>query len=465
MRARLFSILLLTALLLVSCTAGKGDYLAYYMTYDAVDVHAEPSEHSPVTMKLICDRRPSSYSEKKAEIPYAFIFEDRNPVPVGIKKFDESGEWGYFSEKVPFILDWKGWIKLDQLIFCGETATADIKPTYEAKEDWIDMYKHPKLDEKDKLVHKLKKGDKVLAHRKSGSWAFVEWVRFSQAGKEAPKYGWVQLKNFRQIEDASYAQLKDGAYEAMQERVLSNSGQKGEWMEKGIRHAVQLKAALLQVFKYGALVAILVALLFLFPAIKRKCWMVPAVVFPVSALLLFLCSDLTSAPGIVYGLLIPILVFPILYPLLYTGASRGVATAFNIISLAASLYVMGVLELFSGRMLILHVALFIFYAGVVFKFTKWFAKKIGDDVCPHCGYYAGHPRLGEEYMGTSTSVDTDSYDQYDHSETVGHETTNYYVRKYFHRITHTDHYDVERCCLRCGSHFQNAKTRTRGEML
>lgn len=462
MKRPIYLILIALLFLLVSC-AGKGNYLAHYMTYDAVDVHLEPSESSPVTMKLICDRRPSSYNEKTAEIPYAFIVDDKNPIPLGIKKFDETGKWGYFEEKVPLILDWKGWVKLSEMIPCGVTEGDQSKPTYECKKDWVEMYKHPKVNEKDKLVHKLKIGDKVLVHKKQGGWAFVEWVRYAQSGSEMPKYGWVQLKNFTQAGEASYDDLKADAYTAMQERTISNSGTESEFIIKGIRHATNLKAVVLKLFKYGSALALLFALILVVPAFRRRCWVGAAVFLPSCAIMLYLFSSLVGGPGIVYGVLVVMLVFSVLYPLVFTKASRAFVPVFYVLALGGAAYVMGAFEIFSGKNMILHIVLFIAYMYLIYRFVDWVARWVGNDVCPYCGFYAGHDKLGEEYVGTTSETTHHTDEVFDHTSRSGNTITDWYKTVHYDTTIHTDHYSVGRRCARCLNYFENDKAITRKE--
>ena len=460
LKRALYLLLLLTVA--VSCTL-NGKYISYYFTYDAVDVHAYPADTSKVIMKVICDRRPKSYDEKTAEIPYAFFIDDMAPTPIGIKKLDETGKWGYFEEKVPLILDYHGWVKLSKLIPCGSADKRAAKPTYEAVPERVTIYKHPKVNDKDKLIQSMIKGDKVQVTYQKNGWAWVQWVRIGDHGRKAPKYGWVPMKSLKAVGDVAYDDLRADARIARQERDIRNYGKKGKFFEWGIRHWGKVKPVFMEVNKWGALAAVAIAVLFLIPGIRRKRWMGPAVVLPVLAVYMFIMGSMSGGPGICYGVAVPILVTTALYPLLYTPLSRIVAPLIEFVSIPVSWYVMFMVEIFTGESLILHAILFLAYSSATTWLALKLAKKLGDDVCPRCGFYAGHEMLGEEFIGTSTSHEVQSQNVFDHSETIGNTRTDYYRKQSWVRTTHEDHYIVDRCCARCGCDFENSKTRTRKE--
>ena len=133
---------LLLSCLLASC-ASNDNYLGYYITYDEVEVRESPSEDAPVVLKLICINRPGSYKQADGDVPCAFVADNAGPSPIGVKKIDASGKWGYIDESIPMILHWKGWIPLDRMISCGTQAADEIVPTYEVREDGMAMYMHP----------------------------------------------------------------------------------------------------------------------------------------------------------------------------------------------------------------------------------------------------------------------------------------------------------------------------------
>ena len=91
--------------------------------------------------------------------------------------------------------------------------------------------------------------------------------------------------------------------------------------------------------------------------------------------------------------------------------------------------------------------------------TPFIAKKLEDDVCPNCGFYAGHESLGEEYVGSTTTTTHGYRDEFDHSSRSGSVVTNYYNRIRTTKVTHRDYYSEDRCCARCGYDYEVLKTR------
>jgi ribosomal protein S27AE len=124
-----------------------------------------------------------------------------------------------------------------------------------------------------------------------------------------------------------------------------------------------------------------------------------------------------------------------------------------------SIYVMFLVEIFTYDSLILHIFLLLLYVYFTIKFTPLLASKLENDVCPNCGFYAGHESLGEEYEGSTTTTTHGYRDEFDHSSRSGNVITNYYNRIRETTITHEDHYVEDRCCARCGYNYEVHKTR------
>jgi hypothetical protein len=459
------SLLLLSlSLLLVAACAGHGNYEGYYFTYDAVDVRAFPSDTSKVVLKLVCDRRPGSYKEKEGEIPYAFVTDNMEPVPIGVKKMDESGKWGYIDESVPMVFHWKGWIPLDKMIYCGGQDKTVEEATYEVKEDNLVMYKHPVVNDKEKLVHKLNKGDKVQIRATEKDWSFVCWLRYTDTGGESQKYGWVKTKTLAQVEAASKEALQEEAYDRLEEKSIAKAGSGGKVTEWGIKHGIKLRSVFQKVDLAGAILALLFALAFAIPAIKHKRWMTAIIILPVCAITLFLFSYLTSAPSIVYALLVVVLAYAVLYPMLYTKLSETFLTAFKIVSIAGGLYMLVIFELLSGGTMVWHILKFVIYAAILIWLTLYIAGRIADNICPHCGYYAGHPKIQTLYEGSTESSHDGTEDIYKgktvHMEGNTEVTTHHYERRGFTDTMTTRHYRTVRRCMNCGHEFDNYKSKS-----
>ena len=463
--------LLLSLVIASSCTI-HGKYIAYYFTYDPVDVRAYPSDTSKVIMKAICIR-PNCYDEKQFDVPSAVFHDNNLPVPIGITKYDETGQWGYFSEKIPLLLDYHGWVKLSQLVPCGPADENVALPTYEVIPDKLIAYKHPRVSDKDRILTfgpgvpseyvTFKKGERVQITNKKNGWGFGRYIYTGDNGKTYTRFGWVPMKSLKEVGSISYKDLQKASSVAHMNDEIAGSKRDGKFFQWGVKHWSKLRPILLAVNNYAAIAAIAFALLFLIPGIIRRRWMGPAIVLPVFAVYLFILANMSEGPGIMYGLAIPVAAIVFTYPLLYTPLSRSVPLIQYIIGIGGSIYVMFVNEIFMHESLILHIILFLAYCTVTVWFTRFMTKKFEDDICPRCGYYAGHAKLGEEYVGTTSQNIHHSDRVYDHSETSGNVRTDYYKDRSWVETKHTDHYLVGRCCARCGCEFENSKDRVRTE--
>ncbi len=467
-------ILFASILAMLGCTSGKG-YKGYYFTYDAVDVHESPDESSKVILKATCDWRPRTYDEKTAEIPYAFFLDNKRPVPIGIRKLDETGQWGYINERIPLLYDWHGWVKLSDMIPVGTFDKSEPQPTYQTASGDVTLYKHPGADDNDKLLYwgegfptyyyKLEKDDKAQLITREGAWGFVRYIAGARAsGKETAVYGWVPMKSLKSVGDIPYDDIKTAFLAAQHEKEIAKSKDRGKLFQWGAEHWSSLRPKLCKAYNGGAVAALIIALVCFYPAFRRKRLLGDVVMLPVFAVYLFVMGSMSGGPGIMYGLAAPVLAATVLYPLLYLRfSSRIVGPLIRIAGIAGSLYIMLFAEVFASQPLLLHLILFLVYGTATVWFSRFIAKKLEDDVCPNCGFYAGHAKLGEEYLGTTSKTEHSSRDVFDHSSTSGNVTTNYYRRETSSVTTHTDHYSVDRRCARCGYTFDNEKTRTRKE--
>lgn len=451
------------SILATSC-ANHGKYEGYYFCYDAVDVRANPSDTSAVVLKLICDRRPGNYKQKDGEIPWAFVTDNMEPVPIGVKKIDESGKWGYIDEKVPLVFHWQGWIPLDKMIYCGGQDKTVAENTWEVTEDNLVMYKHPAVNDKEKLVHTLSKGDKVQVRATSKDWSFVSWLRYTDTGAESHKYGWVKTKNLAVAQAVSQEDLKESAYEKMEQKNIAKASSGGALSQWGIRHGIKLKSVLQKVHLVGAGLIVLFVLALIIPSFKRKKWLEVLVVLPLCAVILFLFSYLTSAPALVYALLSVVFAYGVLYPMLYTHQSELFPTLFRVLSYGVGFYSLAIFQLLSGKNIIVSIVLFVVFAAIFIWITELIANKVASYICPHCGYYATHPKLQTIYDGTTSSDSHGTEDVYSHTTThMEGKTkviTKHYDRKHYTDTTTTHHYRMVHLCMQCGKEFENFKSKS-----
>ena len=446
--------LLLSCLLAVSC-ANDGKYEGYYITYDEVEVRESPSEDAPVVLKLICKNRPRSYKQAEGDVPCAFVADNNGPSPIGVKKIDESGKWGYIEEHIPLILNWKGWLPLDQMLPCGTQADDEIVPTYEVREDGIDMYKHPEENSKDRVqAIKIKEGEKVLLRATKGRWSFVSRLLYSKDGTELEKFGWVRTKSLAQVDAITRKELKEAVY--------------GNMLDKSMDQRIGINAVSLlrKIFLGACILGLLFTLLFLVPGIRRKLWFSTLLWMPGFTVLLFMGYYLTGAPALVYALLIVAMAYVITHPLRYRRSANGYYLPFWIISVGGSVIALIFLKFLSGGHLILNIFAFAFDVVVIALLTSWITSRIERYICPHCGFYAGHPKIRVDDGGETISRGYDTWDEFDHSSTrtdwMGKKIiTNYYKRHYetVYYINH--HYTVVRQCLGCGKEITEPKVKSR----
>lgn len=359
--------LMFACLLAVSC-ANKGHYEGYYITYDEVAVRESPAADAPVVLKLICKNRPRSYKQAKGDVPCAFVADSDGPSPIGIKKVDESGKWGYIEERIPLIINWKGWVLLDEMLPCGTRAADEIVPTYEVREDGLDMYKHPEENSKDRVpTTKLKEGEKVLLRASKGRWSFVSRLLYANDGKESEKFGWVRTKSLAQVDAVSRRELKEEMFGNMMEK------------SKHARIGINTTTILRKIFLVGSILGLLFTLAFLAPSIRRKLWIPVLLWMPGCTLLLFMGSYLTSAPALVYALLMVPLGYVLTHPLRFRGNPNDYFVPLWIISVGGSVIALIFLIFFSGRHLILNIFVFAFDVFVIALLTSFVTARIEHD--------------------------------------------------------------------------------------
>lgn len=446
--------LMLSCLLAVSC-AKDDKYEGYYITYDEVEVREQPSEDAPAVLKLICINRPGSYKKAEGDVPCAFVADNNGPSPIGVKQIDESGKWGYIDESIPLILHWKGWIPLDKMIPCGTQEDDEVVPVYEVCEDGLEMYRHPEENSKDKvLAYNIKKGDKVQLRASKGGWSFVSWMFCSDSGEELEKFGWVPTKSLAQVEAVSRGKIKEEVYGKMLEKTQDK------------RVGINTITILRKIFLGACILSLLFTLVFLIPGIRRKLWLASLVWMPGFTIFLFMGYYLTGAPALVYALLIVLAAYTLTYPLRYRRRASGYSLPFWILSVGGSLVALVFLKFFSGGHLIGNILAVAFDMVVVVLLTSWITAKVEHYICPHCDFYAGHPRIRVDDGGETVAHGTESWDEFDHSSTrtnwLGERIkTNYYKRHYETVVYIVHHYTIVRKCLGCGKEILEHKTSTR----
>ena len=457
------AILIASILAAAGCTLSK-NYVTYCFTYDEVDVHAQPSDTSEVLIKAVC-RTGDQFQDS-----LAFFFDDRYPVPIGIREVDETGEWGRINERFPFVYHYHGWIKLSDVVVLGPMDKKSPMATYEATAPEVNLYMHPKASESEKILiygkgfpsfnYKMEKGDKAQLLSKKGGWGFIRFVRYADSTKDRPVYGWVQMKNLKPVGEVTYEAIAADVAQGIQDKKLAKAKHTGPFFQWGIKHWNKVRPIFCKACEYGALLALIVAVICLVPSFMRRRWMGTVLVLPLCAVYLFIVGSMSQGPGIAYGLAVPVLAMVVSYPLLYLSTlSRIVGPFIRIVGILGSIYVMFLVEIFTYDSLILHIFLLLLYVYFTIKFTPLLASKLENDVCPNCGFYAGHESLGEEYEGSTTTTTHGYRDEFDHSSRSGNVVTNYYNRIRETTITHEDHYVEDRCCARCGYNYEVHKTR------
>lgn len=445
---------LLLSCLLASC-ASNDNYLGYYITYDEVEVRESPSEDAPVVLKLICINRPGSYKQADGDVPCAFVADNAGPSPIGVKKIDASGKWGYIDKSIPMILHWKGWIPLDRMISCGTQAADEIVPTYEVREDGLAMYMHPEENKKDQVrAYGIKAGDKVLLRATHGRWSFVSWFFCSDSGDKKEKFGWVPTKSIAQVDAVTREELEEEVYGKMLDKTQDK------------RVGINTVTVLRKIFLGGCILGLLFTVLFLVPGIRRKLWFPTLLWMPGCTLLLFMGYYLTGAPALVYALLVVPVAYLVTHPLRYRRSANGYYLPFWIISVGGSVIALIFLKFLSGGHLILNIFAFAFDVVVIVLLTSWVTARIERNICPHCGFYAGHPKIRVDDGGETISRGYDTWDEYDHSSTrtnwMGQKIITEYYKTHYETVYYINHhYTVVRQCLGCGKEITEPKVKSR----
>ncbi len=485
---RHFLIAPILLLLLCSCGGKEG----YYLTYDIVEGREGPSEDFPVMWRFSCVH-PLDKTQKN-DLPFYDYSRKGMPDPITVRKVDPTGRWGYVREGIPFIREVKGWIPLDEMLYCGSGRPDEKVPAYTVKEKSA-YYRHPRIAESESLGT-IAKGDTVQVWTSKGKWAHA---RFQKARQKIPRYGWIQTSRLSPIDSLSQKDIQQVRTLAHNERLKVDEQRRAKAEEKKFArldslHAVaqaeapKVKEALdivdskdaawwrkalvkktiisqmlyadplaqITLYKkicgWGALLALAFAVLLFVPTVIRGKGQVSLIWMPLCALLLaavyfiqgilswgFAVLVILSCPVVSWVALYLVLFFPRFFPLgiiwrlLYMLLSCSLGyTAFVVMATALD-------KMNSFLFVPLMWVCGIIYLILTYVFSRWVRRSI----CPRCGYW------GKDGEGLSFSH-TDSF-------TMEHWKEDELGRRIAGTTSFTTHTTIdsaeERDCGRCGRSY------------
>ena len=453
-----FVLIIAVAMLASSCQVAQ-----YYITYDTVQLHKEPSADSPVVVNITCSPKPG-YDEfnRKSRLLY-WNGPRKNPIPLALTKTDKSGEWGYLNiYSTGARENFRGWLPLNQMLFCGTGSANEKMEACTARQNKVMLYKHPKAVAGEQTKFWLSKGDTVQVSARENGWAHVHKVTTYTAIDDVKLYGWVQEKQLEPMESFS---------------VNSQKAQKrADTSEGGIRDGLKLEQWRI-ILAIGAALALLVAILYAGKAKKRGRFGAD-IVFKVGL-------SAVLAAGAVWGtyklsvdfmdvvlvLVVPMLIYSFMYPLLYINSvNQKWSPLFLVVAGTATILVfLPSIRNFRGY----GTAMVYFgMAATAAAFALWRIwrtyKKVPRYICPQCGCYGDHEEgpdvLDKVTRGKPRRVtrsqsrhvgDVVTYRGDKEVSREGKYVTEYYteivvtVTKYFHR---------DRTCIVCGHMWQEKWT-------
>lgn len=420
---------LIASILLLLCSCGGKE--GYYLTYDIVEGREGPSEDFPVMWRLSCVH-PLDKTQKN-DLPFYDYSRKGLADPIPVRKVDSTGHWGYVREGIPFIREVKGWIPLDEMLYCGSGRPDEKVPAYTVKEKSA-YYRHPKNADSESLGT-VAKGDTVQVWASKGKWVHV---RFQTARQKIPRYGWIQTSRLSPIDSLSQKDIQQVRTIAHNERLKVDEQRRAKAEEKKFArldslHSVaqaespKVKEALdivdskdaawwrkalvkktiisqmlyadplaqITLYKkicgWGALLALAFAILLFVPTVIRGKGQVSIIWMPLCALILatvyfvpgilswgFAVLVILSCPVISWVALYPVLFFPRFFPLgiiwrlLYMLLSFSLGyTAFVVMATALD------------KMNLFFYIFVIVYLILTYVFSRWVRRSI----CPRCGYW------------------------------------------------------------------------------
>lgn len=209
--------------------------------------------------------------------------------------------------------------------------------------------------------------------------------------------------------------------------------------------------------------ALALFVVFLYPTIRRSKFWNLFLMLPYGGVLLLL-GKYCIMPTWLMMVAVPLMAYVVCYPLLYTGLSRSYAKIGMILTVvAASLYLWPYVDVVGDNGFSLwHLLLLILMVGVSFLAIYYLTVTNGEDVCPHCGYFASHKRGESRLTGTEVSYGTDIDTVYDGTTERTVDNTKYVTKHYHDEVydttTVTKSWDTDRTCMRCGGQFITKST-------
>ena len=229
-------VLLLIGLALILSGCKKDNVVFYVISYDPVKLYEEPSENSQITQLLsLTGGSPRGCFDSFEEGPKIIKVDlHSRPVPIGVRKMDSTGNWGYLEEWFPNGI--KGWVKMADVLWCGTGADNELWPAYTVKGKATELYRHPRKTNEE-VVHynTLNQGDTVRLLEKRGTWAHVKQFKSGKDYVDFNRLGWVPLSELKWADSLSVAYVGRLNQEKSQARKIKADERKAQ--------AAQAKAA------------------------------------------------------------------------------------------------------------------------------------------------------------------------------------------------------------------------------
>ena len=464
MRQRFFTFIsCLAAFVLVAC--GRIDT---YITYDPVEMHEEPSRESGVVVKITCSPKPGHNEfDKKNRLLY-WNGPRNNPIPLSVTKKDKKGEWGYvriFSMEARE--QFKGWLPLAEMLPCGGGLGDEVRDVYTARQNKVMLYRHPRAQSGEQTRLWLSKGDTVQVLSEEKGWVHVHKVTTYTNVDDPELYGWAQVAQLEPI----------GSFSA--NSVAAENRASGSGVKAGLSLDVWRLILII-----GGVLSLLVFVVMVIPSRKRSKFM-SDLVFKV------LIGAALCAAG-VWGtqhlsvdimdallvLVVPLLVYSIMYPLLYNSKIAPywkylyivlavVCSVLVFLPATRHLHGHGIQKAYFG----VAVAALVFVLWRIWSI--W--KNVSKNVCPNCGYYAsqheGADVLDKEIRSNprkvreSYSVHTGDKVTYSGYQEIKREAQ---YKTGFNTVTKVDvtrYYHCDHSCIKCGHSWRRTWTETDEETI
>ena len=336
---------LLLMVLALACVSCKDDKVLYYViSYDPIQLHEEPSENSEVTQLLsLTGGSPRGCFDGFEEGPKRIKVDLHNrPVPVGVRKMDTTGQWGYIKEWFPDGI--KGWVKMADVLWCGTGADNELWPAYTVKGKSTEMYRHQRKTN-EAVVHynTLNQGDTVRLLEKRGSWAHVKQFKRGKDYVDFNRLGWVPMSELKWLDSLSVAYVErvhgdklktdkavaaERKAQAAQAKAAEKAKPKSKYRKGGLNaptnaNTERVRMILKKMYGVGAVLAILWLLLF-FNVAKRRLfdkfhWKSLAICAAFLGLAFFLAGSSNWYVAILLFITMFAFTYVILYPLIWTS--------------------------------------------------------------------------------------------------------------------------------------------------